>query len=172
MEENNTPKPSNNSMYYVVGAVVVAAILAAGYFLRPQAPAPAGTDKMQGETMVTTQSGAQSTPATGPITKLGCEQQYYNPVVGFKKYYLTTEGVDVSGVESVDCTFTVSVAGRVVATESASSPMTDQPQRGGGTFRCSTTALELEPNIATKVSVDVKDNNGATVACNKTFLLP
>lgn len=159
-----TQESSNNMMSYVLGGVLVVAVVAGGYFLRPKS-VPAPTDSQP-----TTQTN-QATP-TGEITKLGCDTQYYNPVIGFEKYYLSVEGVDVKGASEVTCTTTVTQENEVVATEEVSVPLTQDSARGGLTFKCSTPALELKSTIPTKVDVTLKDDNGATNVCSALFALP
>ena len=157
---------SSNQLYYVLGAVAITAIAGAVFFLKQQAPAAD----------VSTEPSAAGTVATivpsGPIMKLGCSQQYYNPVIGFPKYYLSTEGVDVNGPTKVDCDYKVSVAGKVVAEETATGQMQEDAARGGQKFRCTTSALELAKNVATKVEVALRDDQGGTATCSKSFLLP
>ena len=150
--------------YYVLGAVVLVAVVIAGYLLRPKSNTSTVSP--------TGQAATGATPTPGPITGLICDMQYYNPVIGFTKYYLSVEGGDVSAAKKVDCTFTVSVDDEVVATEKASSPLTEKPQRGGGTFRCTTKALDLTPNVPTVVDVTLQDDVKATRTCSATFLLP
>ena len=156
----------SQTLYYIVGALVVVAIAVGAYFLRP---------KSTSETAPTTPTAAseqQPVVATGPISQLACESQYYNPVIGFPKYYVSVQGVDVPSAKKVDCTFTISVSGKTVATESASSNLLAAPERNGGIFRCTTKALELEKKIPTKVDVEVKDDLGTTVGCSRSFSFP
>ncbi len=163
-EEQETQEiEGSQTLYYVVGAVIVIAIAAGAYFLRPKAAPEAPSTQTPIE---------QPIVSTGPITQLACTNQYYNPVIGFPKFYLTTDGVDVSPAKKVDCTFTVSVAGKTVETASASSDITEAPERGGGTFKCTTKAMELEKKIPTKIDVEVKDDQGATVGCSRSFSFP
>lgn len=172
--EEKTPS-SNNQLYYVLGAVAIAAVAGAVFFLRQQTPVAEVTPE---PTVTGTQTGGQQQVAaptslpTGPITKLACEQQYYNPVIGFPKYFLSTEGVDITDTTTVDCDYTVTVAGKVVAQETASAQLIEVPERGGLKFKCSTSALELTKNVATKIQVTLRDDKGETATCNKTFLLP
>lgn len=151
--------------YYVLGFVVLAAVIVAGYLLRSKSGAPAPTQTPVADVLA-------PTPTPGPITKLDCDTQYYNPVIGFPKYYLTVDGGDLSTAKKVDCTFTVSVDNKVVATETVSSPLTDKPQRGGGTFRCTTPAIALTPNTPTTVDVVLKDDLKASSTCSAAFLFP
>lgn len=159
-----TLEATNNTMSYVLGGILVVAVVAGGYFLRPKtAPAPAG-----GESAMQ----AQPTKAMGPITKLSCDTQYYNPVIGFAKYYLSVEGGDTKGASEVTCTTTVTQENKVVATEKVSVPLTEKGERGGLVFRCSTSALELKPSVPTKVDIKLVDDNDATATCSTLFALP
>ncbi len=154
---------SNNTLYYVLGAVVLVVVIGAGYLLRPKpatTPAPSAA------------APAPPPVPKGPITRLACETQYYNPVIGFPKYYLSVEGVDVTGPTKVDCTMTVSQAGKQVTSEQTSSPVTDKPERNGKTFRCSTSSLDLKPQVPTTVDVALRDDQGAKASCSAVFLLP
>ncbi len=149
--------------YYVLGLVVLVAVVIAGYLIRNKSvsPAPAATQE-------------QAAPAQvkGQITKLSCDTQYYNPRIGYKEYYLSVEGGDVSKASTVDCTLTVSSKEKELASVKGTSPLTDNPQRGGGTFRCTTKAIELPPGVPTVVSVALKDDLGATATCSAPFVFP
>ncbi len=163
-EEKKEVSGENTQMYYIIGAIALVVVVVAGYMLRPKpATLPATTS---------TPSAVEPTPEQGQITKLACEKQFYNPVIGLGQYYLSVEGVDVKPATKVDCDFAISVAGKVVASESATSPLTDEPSRGGSTFRCGTSKLKLDKNVPTKVDVAIKDDNNASITCSKTYLLP
>lgn len=164
MNSEEQPQSMGTKQYYILGFIVLIAIVIAGYLLRSKStPAPTPTPTVQ---------VVAPTPTPGPITGLACDMQYYNPVIGFPKYYLSVEGGDLSSAKKVDCTFTVSVNNKVVATEAASSPLTDKPQRGGSTFRCTTPAIDLTPNTPTVVDVVLKDDLKESSTCSSTFLLP
>ncbi|KKU82036.1 MAG: hypothetical protein UY10_C0043G0012 [Microgenomates group bacterium GW2011_GWA2_47_8] len=164
MAEEEIRKPSNNMVSYVLGGVLVIAVVTGGYFLRPKAPAgPAGEQSAM--TPV-------ATPTPGMITKLSCGTQYYNPVIGFTKYYLSVEGGGTEGASEVTCTTTVTQENEVVATEKVSVPLTANAARGGLVFTCSTPALELKPTIPTKVDIKLQDDNDATASCSTLFALP
>lgn len=168
MTEEQTPQP-NNQVYYILGAVAVAVVAGAIFFLKPQenvtpTPSVSGTE--------TTAVVTNPPPATGPISKLACDQQYYNPVIGFPKYYLSLEGGDLTGPTTVDCKFTVSVTGTMVAEETVKTNLVANADRGGQTFRCTTGALDLAKTVATKVDVTVTDDQGASTSCSKVFSLP
>lgn len=151
-------------MSYVLGAVLVIAVVAGGFFLKPKSATPTG---QQPESMAPV-----ATPTPGPITKLGCDSQYYNPVIGFEKYYLSAEGGDTSDAKEVTCTMKVTQENKVVATEKMSSDLTENQARGGGVFKCTTKALELKHTIPTKVDVMLADDKGATASCTAMFALP
>ncbi len=151
--------------YYVLGFIVLIAIVIAGYLLRSKSTSPATTTTPVADVTA-------PTPTPGPITKLDCDTQYYNPVVGFPKYYLSAEGGDISTAKTVTCTFTVTVDNKVVATQTVSSPLTDKPQRGGSTFRCTSPAVEIAPNTPAVVDVILKDDLKASSTCSSTFLFP
>lgn len=150
---------------YIIGAVLIIAVVAGAWYFR--------TKKIT-STMVEPggQPVAVATPTPGPITGLGCDQQYYNPKVAFNEYYLSAEGGDVSEAEKVTCTFTASVDGKEVATATAQSPLTDAPQRGGKTFTCTTKAIALKPNVETVIDVRLADNLKATSTCSAMFTFP
>lgn len=167
-EEEQAKETSKEDMtvYYVLGAVVLVAVVTAGYFLRPKATTTTPT------TEPITQVAPSPSPTPGPITKLACDQQYYNPVVGFPKYYLSVEGGDLPPATKVNCAFTVAVNNKLVTTEKVTSPLTDAPQRSGATFRCTTRAIELTPQVPTKVDVSLVDDRDASATCSALFLLP
>jgi len=152
-------------MYYLLGAIVIAVVVGGVYFFRPKS-----TISPSSETM--TAPVVEISPTPGPILGLACERQWYNPVIGFPKYFLGVEGVDLMTTKKVSCNFSVSVAGKVVATTSAQSALVEAPQRGGGIFRCDSPSLELEPNTATVVDVMLKNDTNQTASCTQTFLLP
>jgi len=164
---NETEKPEGEDMkqYYVLGLVVLVAVVVAGYMLRNKSTAPT--------TSPTTQEAvAAPTPTPGPITKLACDTQYFNPKIGFSEYYLSVEGGDVSKAASVDCSFSVTSANKEIATAKATSPMTDKPERGGSTFRCTTKAVAIKPGVPTVVDISLKDDMGTTATCSAPFVFP
>jgi hypothetical protein len=161
--EKETMEPTNNLMSYVLGGLLVLAVVAGGYFLRPKS-----TTQSNGQASAT----PAATPTPGTISKLGCDTQYYNPVIGFSKYYLSVEGGDIGDASEVECTTTVTQEGKVVATEKVSVPLTDKAERSGKVFKCSTSALELKPTVPTKVDIRLKDDTGATATCGALFALP
>ncbi len=157
--EELTETPS--MMTYVAGAILVVAVIAGAWYFR--------TKGAKTPIVPIGQPVAVATPTPGPITGLGCDQQYYNPKLGFNEYYLSVGGGDVSEAERVNCTFTASVEGKVVATATAQGPLSDAPQRGGSTFVCTTKAIALTPNVPTVVDVALKDDLKASATCSATF---
>lgn len=164
MEKNEevSEQGKDSSLYYVIGAIVLVLVIGVGYVLRTKP----GTQPPQVVAVPT----PTSTP--GPITKLGCDMMYYNPVVGFSKYYLSAEGGDLTPAKKVNCEFTVTVAGKEVAKSSAEGPLSDAPQRGGMTFRCTTKGVEVTAGVPAVVDVVLKDDAKASASCSSTFLFP
>lgn len=166
MEEETMENPNNtnNSMYYVLGAIVLVAVIGAGYMLKPKTAAPAAQPEPA--------AAARVVPTPGPISRLVCDTQYYNPVVGFNKYYLSVDGGDVTGATNVECTFTINQENKVVSTEKVNSSLAAKPERGGSVFKCTTPGIELKPTIPTRVDVSLKDDQGAKATCSAVFALP
>ena len=162
-KEPMTEEGSETQMYYVIGAVVLVIVIAMGYFLWPKSPT---------SSPVQTMISLEPTPTPGPITKFTCEKQYYNPVIGLPKYFVSVEGVDLSNTKSVTCTTEINVANKVVATDVTQSTMSAVPERNGNIFKCTTKGLDLPKNIPTKVDVALKDDVNSTATCSATFLLP
>jgi len=150
-------------MTYAIGAVLVVAVVAGAWYFRSKGAKSTVMEPAGQQPVV------QVSPTPGPITALGCDQQYYNPRVGFPEYYLSVEGGDVSAAEKVTCQITASVDGKVVSKATVSSPLTDAPARGGSTFRCTTRPLELTANVPTIVDVVVTDDLDASASCSATF---
>jgi hypothetical protein len=162
-EETMENQPSNNSsLYYVLGAIVLVAVIGAGYLLRPKS----------GPAQQAVQPAPVATPTPGPITRLACENQYYNPVLGFPKYYFSVEGADPAGPTTVECTMTVSQQNKLVTTEKVNAPLLAKPERNGNVFKCITSGVELTPNVVTKVEVALKDDQGAKATCSALFTVP
>ncbi len=155
---------SPSMMTYVIGAVLVVAVVAGAWYFRSKGSKDAMVEPTQKNEPM-----AEVSPTPGPITSLGCDQQYYNPRIGFPEYYLSVEGGDVSTADKVTCEFTTSVNGKVVSKTTATSPLTEAPTRGGSTFRCTTKPLELEGNVPSIVDVRVTDDLGASASCSATF---
>ncbi|MBI3559549.1 hypothetical protein HY087_00260 [Candidatus Gottesmanbacteria bacterium] len=168
MEENQetSPQAEGSMTYYVLGALVVVVIAVGAYVLRPKSangPSTTGSNVVM---------PVADTPTPGPITGLACERQWYNPVNYLPKYYLGVDGVDLMSTKKVSCNFTVNVSGKVVATTSAQSTLTEASGRGGGTFRCDSPQLALEANTPTVVDVTLKNDSNQTASCSQTFVLP
>ena len=166
--EETAPQPSgeNTTLYYGIGAAVLVLLVAGIYLLRPK-QAPTSPISQTGGT------GAPLVKPTGPISGLAWEIQYYNPVIGFPRYYLSAEGSDISGAKTVGCNFTISVAGKQVTDASVQNvQLVDEPSRGGKTFICTTGAVDLEPQVPTIVAVAVTDDLKNTTTCSSTFLFP
>ncbi len=152
-------------MTYIIGALIVVAVLAGAWYFRSKGTKPAVVQP-------TGEPVAVTTPPDSTITGLSCDQQYYNPKIGFSEYYLSAAGGDLKGASNVTCTFTARVNDEVVATATAQGPLSDAPQRGGSTFVCTTKAIALTPNIPTVVDIVLKDNLKTTSTCSATFTFP
>ncbi|MEK7533365.1 MAG: hypothetical protein AAB542_02930 [Patescibacteria group bacterium] len=156
---------SPSMMTYVVGAVLVIAVIAGAWYFRSKGAKNALVEP-------TGQPIAAATPTPGPITKLGCDQQYFNPKIGFSEYYLTAEGGDVSDAKEITCQFSVTIDGKEVAKATIKSPLTASPQRGGSTFRCTTKPVEIAPNVPAIVDVVITDDLKASSSCSAAFTFP
>lgn len=162
MEKNEEVMESPSMMTYIIGAVLVVAVVAGAWYFRSKNPSSTVTEP-------TAQTQPVATPTPGPITGLACDVQYYNQKIGFPEYYLSAEGGDLSPAKTVTCEFTAKEKDKVIAKASAESPLSDAPQRGGKTFRCTTKAVELTPNVQTTVDVVLKDDAKRTATCSATF---
>jgi len=163
-DEKHTSETSDSSIYYVLGGVVLVAAVAGFFLLKP---------KEKVATPQTTTTPVAAAPvAPGPITKFECGKMYYNPVVGFPKYYVSLEGVDTLTSGNVSCAYTFTVKDKVVATQTAAAPLTEEPSRGGATFRCTTPAVELAKGVSTKVDVKIENANKQIQTCTQTFIFP
>jgi len=163
-EETSDVMESPSMMTYVIGAVLVLVVIAGAWYFRSKTP-----------TNVTEPTGSEATlvkPTLGPISGLACDQQYFNPKIGFPQYYLSVEGGNVSEAETVTCEFTAYVDEEEVASATAESPLTPQPERGGSTFRCTTEGIDLEPGVETIVDIALEDDLGETSTCTATFTFP
>lgn len=162
-----TKETSDSSIYYILGGVVLVAAIAGFFLLKP---------KDATMTPAANQQEVQAPPAVpptpAPITKFACEKIYYNPVVGFPKYFLSAEGVDLKTTGTVTCEFTESVKNKVVGTQTVSAQIVANDVRGGGTFRCQSDAVELAKGIATDVEVKVTGEANETGTCTQTFIFP
>lgn len=171
MDEETKPESSgeeanSNIIYYVIGAVLLVVVIGAGYLLKSKSPTqPADATPVADTTVAEVVN-------TGPITGFGCEKQYYNPVVGIPKYFLSTEGVDVPGATKVTCTYSVTVNKEVIATDTVTTSLTDKADRNGSVFTCTTKQLSIPAQVPAKVDVEIKDDKDATATCTASFLLP
>lgn len=166
-KESSESMESPSMMTYVVGAVLVVAVIAGAWYFRSKSNKGAMVSPTTNN-----EPAAMATPASTPITGLGCDQQWFNPKIGFNEYYLSASGGDASGAKSVSCAFTVKVDDKVVASATAQSPLSDAPQRNGSTFVCTSKALALDPSVKTTVEVALKDDLNATATCNADFTFP
>lgn len=162
--ENTQSRESSSMMYYVGGAILLVAVVAGGLFVRSKS--------MQNTTPQEEKTPMAETKTAKQITGLTCDTQYFNPKIGFPQYYLSVEGADLSDASSVECTFTASASGQVASTSEASGILADAPERNGKTFRCTTNAVELKPNVKTLVTVSLKDDMGRTGGCSASFTFP
>jgi hypothetical protein len=167
-DEKKSEQTNDTTVYYVLGGVVLIAVIAAVYFLRPKAPATQTPDA--GTPVTAAQNPVNVAP--GPITKLACDKQYYNPVVGFKQYFLSAEGGDLDPTKEVTCVMNISVDNKFVSKETVKATAVAAPERGGVTFKCTTGKVELKPNVPTKVDVELTNDHGGSGSCSATFLLP
>lgn len=151
-------------MTYAVGAVLLVAIVAGAWYFKSKAPTAM--------TEPTVQTQPVPVPTLGPITGLSCDLQYMNSKIGFAEYYLSVEGGDVSDASFVTCSFSAKVNDQVVTKATAGSPLSAAPQRGGSTFRCTTKAVALEPNVITTVEVTLTDDLQKTATCSAPFTFP
>ncbi len=162
MEEQEKTTEENSSLYYIIGAVALVIVIAVGYFLRPK---PSMTPQVPGVAAV-------PTPTPGPITQLVCENQYYNPVVALPGVYLSASGGDLTGVTKEDCTFSVSVNNKVVATETVIATTSAAPERNGQVWTCTTKALDLQKGVATTVDVKIVNDQKKEATCSADFIFP
>jgi hypothetical protein len=156
--ENSLPDKGDTSTVYVIGAIVVVAVIIAAILLWPK-------PKTEVATPQTTAPATQQAVQKPNFTKLVCERQWYNPVIGFPKYYLSAEGGDINSVNATECVFTVTNGDKVVATERANAVFTPAPERGGSTFRCTTKALELPKTAGMTLSIVVKNDQNQQATC-------
>ena len=164
MENENVQ--SQPMMTYVVSAVLIVLVLAGAWYFRSQsAPTPSTA-------VPTTQLPPIVTPTLGPITKLGCDKQYYNQKIAFNEYYLSLEGSDVSEATNVTCEFTAKVKDKVLVKATAEGPLSADPQRGGSTFRCISNAVAIEPNVVTTIDVTLTDDLKVSSTCSADFVFP
>lgn len=156
---------SQPMLTYVVSAVLILVVLGGAWYFRSKSGAPNTLTPV-------TQMQPVATPTPGPITKLDCDNQYFNQKIGFNEYYLSAEGGDVSDAKKVTCEFTAVVNDKVVAKATAEGPLSAAPQRNGSTFRCTSKAVTIEPNVVTTVEIKLTDDLKATSTCSADFTFP
>jgi len=162
-EDTVSQTQEESSMVYVIGAVIVVAVIVAAVIMWPKSKTKDETAMPTSET-----STSKSNVVTKPtLTKLSCESEWFNPVVGLPKYYLSAEGGDVSNGNEIECTFHVIKDKDTILTETIKTPVTAAPERGGTTFRCTTKALEKLPQgIPVTLVTIVKNSEGQTASCS------
>ena len=163
--QNIQHEGETSSSIYIIGAIIVVAIIIAGVLLWPKPK-------------TTVQNEATTTPIVEEktmIQKLSCDKQWYNPMIGFPKYYLSAEGSALLTTKSVTCTFTVTANadGTVLATTEANAVLKQADERGGQTYQCTTKAVELVQGAAVTMKTMVTDDQGASASCTAgTMSLP
>ncbi len=157
---------SQPMMTYVVSAMLVLVVLGGAWYFRSKSALT------QNAMVPAAQMEPIATPTPGPITTLACDSQYFNQKIAFNEYYLTAEGGDVNDAKKVTCEFNVKVKDKVVGKATAESALSDAPQRGGSTFRCTSKAVEIEPNVITTIDVKLTDDLKATATCSADFTFP
>lgn len=162
-ETSSESLESPSMMTYVIGAILVVAVIAGALYFRSKNP----TATTEPITQVPV-----ATPTPGPITGLLCDKQYFNQKIGFQEYYLSVEGGDLTTAKTVTCDMTATVKDKIVASASAESPLSAAPQRNGSTFRCTSKAIALTPNVPTVVDVALTDDLGKAATCTATFTFP
>ncbi len=165
-ETQNTHQEGETSSVYIIGAIIVVAVIVAGVLLWPKPKA----------------APAETTSTTPPvveektmITKLSCDKQWYNPMIGFPKYYLSAEGSALLTTKSITCTFTVTANadGKILATSETNAVLKPADERGGQTYQCTTKAVELIKGAAVTMKTMVTDDQGASASCTAgTMTLP
>lgn len=164
--ENQTPdtphQEEEGALVYIIGAIIVVAIIVAAVIMWPKPKQSSQTNTPVAETNTTPKPKA-------PLTALVCENEWFNPVIGLPKYYLSAEGGDVSKGENITCTFQIIKGKEPVITETMTVPVAQSPERGGTTFKCTTKALEHIPqNIPVEFTTIVKNEAGQTASCSGT----
>ncbi len=165
MENETQHTEGETSSVYIIGAVIVVAIIVAGVLLWPKAK----------PTTTQPQTTAPVVEEKTMITKLSCDRQWYNPMIGYPKYYLSAEGSALLTTKGVTCTFTITsnTDGKVLATEDMPAVLRSSEERGGQIFQCTTKAVELVKGAAVTMKTSIKDDQGATASCTAgTMVLP
>jgi len=158
MAETEEKKQEEGVMMYVVGAIIAVAVVVASILMWP---------RQKSGTQTTSPTPEQNVVSKPQLTKLACENQWYNPVIGIPKFYLSAEGGDVLEGKTVECTFTLTKDKDVILTEKITGPMTVAPERGGTTFRCTSKSLENIPQgVPLKMTTTIKNEGGQTASCS------
>ncbi len=153
MENEKTTQEGETSSVYIIGAVIVVAMIIAGVLLWPKPkPVPTTTTPVVEEKAM--------------ISKLSCDKQWFNPMIGFSKYYLSAEGATLLTSKGIICTFTVTANadGKVLATEDVPGVLSPANERGGQKYQCTSKAIEIA-KVAATMKTTVKDDQGATASC-------
>lgn len=160
----STDPQEENTVVYIVAAVIVVAVIVAAVLMWPK-------NKQQEQTLTpTTTTQATPTPNQTPIAKFACENQWFNPVIGIPKYYLSAQVADVRTGGTVDCTFTLYNGSTTVLTEKMTTvPLVAAPERNGSVVTCTTKALENIPkNVGLTMISVVKNDEGKVASCSGT----
>jgi len=159
-ETNDTQTQEEGTLIYIVGAIIVVAVVVAAILLWPKPKSTQQTATPTPENNVITKT---------TLTKLVCENEWFNPVIGMPKYYLSAEGGDVSDGEEIECSFSIIKDKDTVVTEKVTVPVAQAQERGGTTFKCTTKALEKIPQATPVQFVTVvKNREGKTASCSGT----
>jgi len=162
--QNIQHEGETSSSVYIIGAIIVVAIIIVGVLLWPK---PKATVQNETTTPIVEEKAM--------IQKLSCDKQWYNPMIGFPKYYLSAEGSALLTTKSVTCTFTVTANsdGAILATTEADAVLKPADERGGQTYECTTKAIELVKGAAVTMKTMVTDDQGASASCTAgTMSLP
>jgi len=167
MDNENTTHADeqDSSLVYIVGAIIIIAVIVAGIILWPK-----GTKKQEATAVPeVTEQKVENRPV---ITKLVCERQWYNPVVGLPKHYLSIDGGTLDSTTKVDCALKLYNGNTLVADEKAEGKLTASPERGGKTYVCTTKAIEnLPTGVALKLVSNVTNDLNETASCTGTLTL-
>lgn len=170
-------KKDNSVIFYILGGLIITAVIVVGFLVYPKQSTTPETTAETGQPVLgeqTQQAAAEETakPNT-PIGSLACTSQFYNTVNGVPgTYYISTEGEVPTAGGQVTCTVIASVNNQDVQRVEVSPTLVSVPERGGSTFKCTTQGVRLTPNTPTKITTELKDANGVTASCNRTFLFP
>lgn len=152
---------SEGSLVYIVGAIVIIAVIVAGVLMWPKSAKKQET--------ATPSASEQAVGTKTMFSKLICEKQWYNPVIGYPKFYLSADGGDIDPAKTVECSFAVLQGEKTVLTEKVPVTLVAAPERGGNSFTCTTKALEGIPqNIPLKLVTTITDDVGKTASCTGT----